>query len=98
LVAGENLVGRDPEAHVRIDAVGVSRRHALINVTDDQVTLQDLSSKNGTFVDGVRVSAPVLLTDGVEIRLGPAPVCFRRLTGSASTQTVNSSRRTESQP
>jgi DNA-binding winged helix-turn-helix (wHTH) protein len=97
LVAGENLLGRDPEAHVRIDAVGVSRRHALIIVAADEVTLEDLSSKNGTFVDDVRVSSPVLLTDGAEIRLGPAPVCFRRLTESTSTQTVNSSRSTESQ-
>ena len=92
LVCGENLVGRDPAADVRVDAVGVSRRHAMIVVNDDEVTLHDLSSKNGTYIDDVRVTSSVVLTDGVEIRLGPAPVSFHRLAALASTQTLNASR------
>jgi pSer/pThr/pTyr-binding forkhead associated (FHA) protein len=88
LVAGENVIGRDPAADVCIDAVGVSRRHALIVVTESGVTLSDLSSKNGTFVEDVRVTAAVTLTDGAEIRLGSAPMTFRRLAGGGSTQTV----------
>jgi len=35
-------VAREPGTHVRIDAVGVSRRHVMIIITDDEVTLQDL--------------------------------------------------------
>lgn len=93
LIRGENLVGRDPAADVRIDAVGVSRRHAMIVVADDEVALHDLSSKNGTYVDDVRVTSPVPLTDGAQIRLGPAPVCFRRHAVVTSTQTLNVSRR-----
>jgi DNA-binding winged helix-turn-helix (wHTH) protein len=90
---GENLLGRDPAAHVRIDAVGVSRRHAMIVVTDDdESTLHDLSSKNGTYIGDVPVTSPVLLTDGAEIRLGPSVVCFRRLAAMISTETLNTSR------
>lgn len=93
LIRGENLVGRDPAVDVRIDAVGVSRRHAMIVVADDEVTLHDLSSKNGTYIDDIRVTSPVPLTDGAEIRLGPAPVRFRRHAVVTSTQTLSASRR-----
>ena len=93
LIRGENLVGRDPAADVRLDAVGVSRRHAMIVVADDEVTLHDLSSKNGTYIDDIRVTSPVPLTDGAEIRLGPTPVCFRRHAVVTSTQTLSASRR-----
>lgn len=89
---GENLVGRDPAADVRVDAVGVSRRHAMIVVGDHEVTLHDLSSKNGTYIGDVRVTSPMTLTDGTEIRLGPANVCFRQAVGMTSTQTLNASR------
>ncbi len=99
LVAGENVVGRDrsasirlgpdPAADLRIAADGVSRRHALLTVTDTAVTLHDLSSKNGTFADEVRVTAPVTLRDGACIRLGSVSLQFRRLTDAAATQTVD---------
>ena len=89
---GENLVGRDPAADVRIDAVGVSRRHAMIVVSHQEVTLHDLSSKNGTYVKDVRVTSPTALTDGIEVRFGPAVVCFRQAAGMTSTQTLNAPR------
>jgi DNA-binding winged helix-turn-helix (wHTH) protein len=87
LIGGENLVGRDSAADVRIDAVSVSRRHAMIVVADDEVTLQDLSSKNGTFIDDLRVTSPMPLTDGTQVRFGRVVVCFRRLVVGASTET-----------
>jgi len=97
LVAGDNVVGRDahsnirvgidPAADLRVAADGVSRRHALLTVTDATVTLHDLSSKNGTFADEVRVTAPVTLRDGACIRLGAVSLQFRRLTDAPSTQT-----------
>jgi DNA-binding winged helix-turn-helix (wHTH) protein len=86
LASGENLVGRDPGADIHLDAVGVSRRHALIVVADQQVTIQDLSSKNGTYVDSERVASPVALRDGAEIRVGPVPLQFRRQPPALSTQ------------
>ena len=88
LSIGENTLGRDPSAHVRIDAVGVSRRHAMIVVGDGGATLHDLASKNGTYVDGTRLTSPIALTDGSEFRVGPALVCFHRFAESASTDTL----------
>jgi DNA-binding winged helix-turn-helix (wHTH) protein len=95
---GENLVGRDPSADVRVDAVGVSRRHAMIVVGDHEVTLHDLSSKNGTYIDDVRVTSPMTLTDGIEVRFGPAVACFRRAAGMTSTQTLKTSRASRVRP
>jgi len=88
LKPGENVLGRDPHADICIDAIGVSRRHAVIVVRDDGVMLQDLSSKNGTFMDGTRVTSPVSLSDDTEIRLGALCIRFRRSTTVAPTQTV----------
>jgi DNA-binding winged helix-turn-helix (wHTH) protein len=88
LGVGEHVIGRDAAADVCIPAVGISRRHALIVVTDETVTLRDLSSKNGTFVNDRRVIEPVVLRDGAEIRLGPVRARFQRLSRDLSTQTV----------
>ena len=92
LQVGENVLGRDPAVDVHIDAVGVSRRHAVIVVADDQVTLVDLSSKNGTFANGTRITHPVALSGDTEIRLGPVPVQFCTLPDAASTQTWDAAR------
>lgn len=48
---GHTLIGRSTLCDVRIDSSTVSRRHALISYTPDSVTLVDLNSTNGTFVD-----------------------------------------------
>jgi DNA-binding winged helix-turn-helix (wHTH) protein len=88
LKQGENVLGRDLDADVYIDAIGVSRRHAVIVVDDDGVTLRDLSSKNGTFVNGARVIAAVALLDDSEVRLGAVCLRFRRPSQAAPTQTL----------
>ena len=67
---GENLLGRVDEGVVWIEAPTVSRRHARILVEHDRATIEDLGSKNGTFVRGQRISAPTLLAAGDVIRLG----------------------------
>jgi DNA-binding winged helix-turn-helix (wHTH) protein len=77
LVAGENIVGRDPACEVWIDARGVSRRHARITVLADSVTVEDLASTNGTFVGTTRVKSARPLADGDVIGLGPETVTFR---------------------
>jgi DNA-binding winged helix-turn-helix (wHTH) protein len=92
LLVGQNVLGRDSSSDVIVDMLGVSRRHALIAVADEEITLADLRSKNGTFVDGERITAPVALAVDVEIRLGPVPIRFRRLPQTASTQTFDGSR------
>lgn len=54
----------------------VSRRHATISRLGDRIQLTDLGATNGTYVNGNRISAPVDLNDGDEVRFGAAPFRF----------------------
>jgi DNA-binding winged helix-turn-helix (wHTH) protein len=74
---GDNLVGREAVCHVRLDAPGVSRRHAVVRLTPTGASVEDLGSTNGTFVRGAAVNAEVRLDDGDTVRLGPVTVTFR---------------------
>lgn len=76
LLEGDSVIGRAPDATVQCDATGVSRHHARIVVSSGEVTLEDLGSKNGTYLNGARI-ASARLADGDEIRLGTARVAFR---------------------
>ena len=67
---GENLLGRVEEGVAWLDSPSVSRRHARIVVGEGGVLLEDLASKNGTFVGGERIEAPTRLADGDSFRLG----------------------------
>jgi DNA-binding winged helix-turn-helix (wHTH) protein len=77
LANGIHVIGRDPQAEVWIDRPGVSRRHARIEIRDDQATVADLESKNGTFVRGERVTSATTVRDGDHIRVGPVTFTFR---------------------
>lgn len=74
---GMNLIGRDSSAAIFIDSSKVSRRHALIAIGPAGVTLSDLGSKNGTFVNALPVHSPMVLSDGDEIVIGSARLVFR---------------------
>jgi DNA-binding winged helix-turn-helix (wHTH) protein len=86
---GENLIGRDRAAAVWINEESVSRRHARVLVREDGAFLEDLGSKNGTFLNGSAISKPTCLEDGDEFTLGEmaAPLRFHSLGSSASTRT-----------
>jgi DNA-binding winged helix-turn-helix (wHTH) protein len=88
LRSGENVIGRGVNVQVRIDELGVSRRHARILITADVATIEDLKSKNGTFVDGQRVSAARRLTNGDVVRFGPVGVTFHSSTEGMTTLTA----------
>ena len=79
LAEGESIVGRDPACAVWVDAPGVSRRHARIDVAEggDVVRLEDLGSTNGTFVDGAAVRDVVEVTDGSVVRVGGVDLIVR---------------------
>jgi DNA-binding winged helix-turn-helix (wHTH) protein len=76
LSPGENLVGRSVDCAVRLDSTDVSRRHARIVVKDDEATIEDLGSTNGTFVNGTRISAPAKLSDGAAVSFGSIQAQF----------------------
>ena len=91
LFDGDNLLGRDLDDVIDVPSPTVSRHHATIRFEAD-AWLEDLGSKNGTFVGDVRVTKPVRLADGDRVRLGAVLLTFRlhRETGAASTQPVSS--------
>jgi len=76
---GENLLGRVDEGVAWLESPTVSRRHARILVSDGRATLEDLGSKNGTFLHGKRLTSPSPLSDGDEILLGRVRMTFRVL-------------------
>jgi DNA-binding winged helix-turn-helix (wHTH) protein len=87
LATGANMVGRDPECAVTIPSGLVSRQHARLVVDGDRAVIHDLGSKNGTKVGDRRVDGSVELTDGDEIRIGPALLVFcGPATGSTRTR------------
>jgi DNA-binding winged helix-turn-helix (wHTH) protein len=90
LASPELILGREPGLPGTIDDASVSRRHARLRWDDTGVFLADLGSKNGTFVRGVRVSEPIALEDGDEIRLGLVSFVYRapRSAGESITKTV----------
>jgi DNA-binding winged helix-turn-helix (wHTH) protein len=88
LQAGINVLGRDGSADVQIDDPTVSRRHASITIADDEATLTDLDSKNGTFLDGEKLTGSAPLGDRQTFVLGDASVTFHRSRASTSTVTT----------
>src|SRR3990172_12907283 len=58
------LIGRGRECDIVVPARQISRQHARISRTADGVQVEDLGSKNGTHVNGVRIEAPTALQDG----------------------------------
>jgi len=85
---GENVLGREREAAAWIDVHSVSRRHARIMVAGDQATLEDLGSKNGTFLEGEPVTVARALRDGSRIRIGTVEMTPRRYAAGVSTESV----------
>jgi len=93
LTEGENIVGRDPQCTVWLDESGVSRRHASIVVTGGSATLEDLDSKNGTFIRSRRVDEPRELVDGDLIRFGSTTARFRMWSEGQPPETVRLDRK-----
>lgn len=73
---GENILGRSDESVVAIDSPMVSRRHARLTVTGTGAVLEDLGSKNGTYLGGRRLSGTAALHDRDEIGVGPVRLLF----------------------
>lgn len=84
---GEHFLGRAPEGVVCISSRKVSRRHARILVTPEGATLEDLGSKNGTYLNGRRMEEAEELTHGDEISIGPATLVFKAFVPDGSTET-----------
>lgn len=69
---GESIVGR--EGDLVVSDPTVSRQHARVTREDDTVTVEDLGSSNGTFVDGVRIDEPTVVKPGATVHFGSVKV------------------------
>jgi len=84
---GTHVIGRDPDLELFLDSASVSRQHARITIAGDDAVLDDLGSKNGTYVGDRRVEAPLRLTDGDVIRIGSIDLTFQAVHAVGSTET-----------
>lgn len=89
LLEGENLIGRGSECGVRIASSTVSRVHARLSVDGNQATIEDLESKNGTYLGGNRLEAPARLSPGDEIRVGSVRLVWQGARPESATDTYH---------
>jgi DNA-binding winged helix-turn-helix (wHTH) protein len=87
LEEGAHVVGRDPDADIFLSSAGVSRHHARIKISGGRATIEDLGSKNGTFVGDQRVEGVRLLGDGDIIGVGAVKLTLRMVQTPSSTRT-----------
>jgi two-component system cell cycle response regulator len=70
----ELVVGRAAGCDLRIDDASLSRQHCRVRLTNGTFFVEDLGSRNGTMVDGARISAPLALHDGALIQLAAGTI------------------------
>jgi DNA-binding NtrC family response regulator/pSer/pThr/pTyr-binding forkhead associated (FHA) protein len=73
---GELVIGRAPDAEVRLDEAPVSRQHAILSLANGRAILRDLGSQNGTHVGGARVSGERALKSGDVITICNTQLVF----------------------
>jgi pSer/pThr/pTyr-binding forkhead associated (FHA) protein len=81
---GETHIGRSPDCEVSINDHLMSRRHARVVVDAEGVTIEDLESANGTFVNGSRIRGSHRLAVGDKLRLGTQVLELAALTQPGS--------------
>jgi FHA domain-containing protein len=70
LPPGQFVIGRSTDCQLSVDDPLVSRRHARLLVTDEAVYVEDLGSRNGVLVDGMRIDGRQRLADGSRVTVG----------------------------
>jgi DNA-binding winged helix-turn-helix (wHTH) protein len=92
LQAGENVLGRSGEGVIVLDSPTISRNHARLTISGGRASIEDLGSKNGTWIGTNPVTGPAAVKDGDELRLGSVVVVVRFSPAADSTETIASSR------
>lgn len=65
------LIGRSEECHIRPQLDAISRKHCVIYTRENEVIVEDLKSRNGTYVNEERLTAEAVLLSGDVLRVGP---------------------------
>ena len=78
LDGGQVLVGRGPEAAIRLDDDYVSTRHARIGSSGDTWYVEDLGSTNGTYIGSHRLTQPTAVQLGSRVRVGKTTLELRK--------------------
>lgn len=73
---GKAMIGREENCRIRLDAPGVSRRHAEVTSLDGRTFLADRASRNGSWVNGRPVTSPMELASGDLVQFGEVRLRF----------------------
>jgi len=78
LASGTYVIGRSAQADLQFDSSNISRQHCQIEVTEDHVTIMDMGSSNGTYVDGEKLApnVPVTLKPEQTFKVGSFEACM----------------------
>jgi len=87
LVQGVNVIGRTGDADICVDQTEVSRCHAKITIQGTTAIIEDLGSKNGTYVNGRQLDGPTTLNNSDEIWIGRSVARMRFLIEGEPTKT-----------
>jgi hypothetical protein len=82
------IIGRSPEVWLTLDNPNVSRLHAKLSPVADSWTIEDLGSRNGTWVNGERLVRMRILGHGDEIRVASTTLLFRDPSHDTSSTTT----------
>ncbi|MGE0609420.1 MAG: SpoIIE family protein phosphatase [Pirellulales bacterium] len=81
-----SVMGRHPDCDIVIDVGAVSRQHAHIRAVNGEFLIEDLGSRNGTFVNEQKVEQPQALKDQDEIKICDVVFAFRDRASTATVQ------------
>lgn len=90
LLTGENILGREGPDVILLKSSTVSRRHVRIVIDPAGVTIEDLGSKNGTYVNDRRLTGPTPVVEGDQVRIGSLLFTYRGSQPAGSTETLSS--------
>src|SRR5262245_1659041 len=89
----EIIIGRSSDLDMVLVEDMVSRRHAKISSTDNDVYIQDMGSTNGTFVNGEKIAGRALLHEGDRILVGTSIIKVVAVEGQVANQSEAEARR-----
>jgi MoxR-like ATPase len=94
LNSGEFIIGRDPTCDLPLDSGDVSRRHSKIIVDGERVSIEDLDSSNGTFVNSAPIDGRYELKHMDVIQIGGNVIVFNNIDSAMGLDTVEFPRKT----